>query len=224
VQLALSADRLFGYHHWWLSATPTLLDGDPITGIEVSEKGDQVALLTGGSAVDSAFMGLNAHAIPRLGVDVVLGPGVTVGGSLSYYSSSGEITVSGTTAAVTQKNNKIQAFGVSARVGYAVMFTDVVGIWPRAGITYGTQVLTRWVYPSATAAPTEQEWDVNYVSVDPEFLVVLSPVPNFGLLVGLTGSIGATGGFTAKSAGLTVEEGDMTANNIGVTAGLMGYL
>lgn len=217
-QVLLSAERLFGYAHTWTDLTPTQYQGSSISGVERSGTGDTLAFL--GNSGDASLD-------PKLGVDFSVGGGVTVGGTLlyGYHASESTLEDSRQGASSTERKSKgprSSTFGVGARVGYLVMFNDVVGIWPRAGLSYSTATTT--TYSSTGTSSVETEVNANSVSVDPDVMLVVSPVPHFAFLFGVGGTVAVTGGYTVKTAGSTEEEGDASGGAIGIAAGLLGYL
>jgi hypothetical protein len=226
-RVVLSAERLFGYHHYWYQATPTVYGGAPVSGLNLNVEGDQFALLTGGTFTGAGGVAVNPYAVPRLGVDLVFGLGMTVGGAVTYYWSGGDTTAQAGSAQANQNNDQVSVFGISARLGYVAPLSDLVGFWLRVGFTYGTQSITAWDYSSSSSTPpvpTVNEWNLHHVSFDPEFLLLVTPVQHFGLLVGLAAALGLDDSFTGTSGGTTAQDGQGSLSDIGLTAGMMGYL
>jgi hypothetical protein len=225
VHLALSAEKLFGYHHWSYASTVSKLDGQPPpVGIDAASSGDQVAVLTGGSFTGSGTVAINPHAVPRLGVDLAVVQGITLGAAVTYYSAGGDLDITEGFVELHRKNARISVFGGTARLGYAHLFTDAFGMWARLGFTYGTQSVTFWSYPTPGSNPTENQLSIRHSSFDPELVAMLMPAKNFGLLVGLSAALGLGGGYEYRTGGATVEEGTGSLSDMGVTAGLMGWL
>jgi hypothetical protein len=87
-QVALSAERLFGYTHSWSTWKVDRVNGIASNGLEISTQAD-----------NGSFLEHSGQA--GLGADLVLDGGVTFGGALSYAGSGGQQTVNpGTTAGV----------------------------------------------------------------------------------------------------------------------------
>ena len=218
-QVALSAENLFGYVHTWDTWSINKVRGASVAGTEISSKGDNVAFLGNRGG---------ANLSPGLAVDFVLGQGFTIGGGFYYASTGGDETVKQGTTTTTEtnyKNSSLSAFGVATRVGYVLMFNEIVGIWPRLGLGYESGSIKSYSY-SGTNNQTETETDIDLsnFSIRPEVMLVISPVPHFALLLGAASRFGVAGSQTQKQAGVTTLDGDYTESGIGVTAGLMGYL
>jgi hypothetical protein len=63
------------------------------------------------------------YSAPRIAFDVFATKGLSLGGSVGYAQD-------------TSSEGKLRLFSVSPRIGYALMFGKVAGIWPRLGATY----------------------------------------------------------------------------------------
>lgn len=68
--------------------------------------------------------GLVSFSAPRVAFDYFVSRGLSLGGSFGYGANSGDDA------------QKIRLITLAPRIGYALMFGDVVGIWPRLGPTY----------------------------------------------------------------------------------------
>jgi hypothetical protein len=225
MHLVLSADRLFGFHYWSASVTPKTAGGAPIPAgvtVEYNASGAQIAFLGGGASTGSSQMDTNPYAVPRLAFDAVLNGGFSVGGSLVVFTSAEteKQTVNGVEASVDGPTTT--AIGFAPRAGYLAMFNDMIGIWPRLGFTY-IMTSSKTKTGQNTANVVEVEDSYNFLSIDPEALLVITPVPHFGFTVGLQASVGVSGSATTKAAGVTSDESDVKLTNIGLTAGLLGY-
>jgi hypothetical protein len=216
-QLALSAESLFGYSHDWATREFNNVSGNSVR--EVSIEADTVAFLGVGDNGDDLQ--------PGLGFDVVFEGGVTLGGSLFYAAGGGTQTSTAgttTTTETTEDLDDTSSFGVSARVGYAAMATDVVGMWPRVGIGYRTSSDTSYDYSNSSTSPPEEESTMSLFGAVVGADVVISPAAHFALLVGLKSLLGFAGSFENKAGGTTALDGDIAVYNVAVDAGLMGYL
>jgi hypothetical protein len=215
-QFILSADRLFGFSSY--SATIKPPQGD-----EGTSSGTCIYLLWGSSNTSSSFYPVNVAAIPRLSFDVTVTTGLTVGGSLGYISVGGEDK----SGSFTQKHPDISAFVVGPRVGYAIMFSDNFGIWPRLGFTYLSST-TKTETTDALGATTTYETKLSGQTVDIDGLLVISPMPNMGITIGPVIDIGVGGkieepGVDPTTGAATTVEEDISVTTFGVAAGLLGY-
>lgn len=105
---AISFERLVGYSRTsWVFRQP----GD-------DEKGtvDHVHLFV---SPGGRLVGFSA---PRIAFDYFVARGVSLGGAFGFGQTSGD--------------DEVRLVTLAPRFGYAAMFGDVVGIWPRIGATY----------------------------------------------------------------------------------------
>jgi hypothetical protein len=107
----ISAERLFGYAH---TTHVVKADGG---NVKVNIDRLQGLLSPGGDPI--------GYSAPRLAFDVFAARGLSLGGAFGYGQNSG--------------GNKQKLVVLSPRIGYAAMFGQVVGIWPRLGATYQAQ-------------------------------------------------------------------------------------
>lgn len=103
---ALGAERITGVFHADEKVDPGPNDG-------------HTAFALFGNAADSPLAG--AWQIPRIGFDVFVVNGLSLGGSFVVLNTS---------------RPDVTDIIVAPRVGYAYMFGRVVGIWPRGGLSY----------------------------------------------------------------------------------------
>lgn len=156
------------------------------------------------SAADSR----STFAIPRVGLDYFIIDGLSLGGSLTILSTSVH------DARDPRNDGSATDFLLAPRVGYAYMFGDVVGIWPRGGITY----------THGSVDPDQGGGDSNhYFALEIDVPLIIAPVKNFGITVGPLFDITLGGSQTdrlppperTRNASLTM---------FGLTAGLVGIL
>ena len=202
MQFVLSADRLFGIHGWSSTLKPPV-------GNDVEASGTGIYLLWGSSNTGTEEFATNPFAIPRLSADLFVIPGLSVGLSFGYTATSGEADdpYSGT----TEDFDELSAFAVQPRIGYAAMFSDQVGLWPRVGITY--------VGITSTDVENDIDTDYSFLDVDGELMLVLSPAPHFAFTVGPVVDLGLSGSYKPGDT----ESLDATVTNIGVVGGMLGY-
>lgn len=90
----------------------------------------------------TGLLNVGGTVFPRLGIDGVLGPGVTLGGSLMYAVTSGETenstTIGGTTTNEKEDLPTFSWFLLHPRVGYLAELSPTFSIWPRGGISYNS--------------------------------------------------------------------------------------
>lgn len=198
---AIGGEHLFGVGHASASLEP---DG----GGKVTSSSTEVSfLLSGGS--QSPF------TAPRLGFDAFVTDGVSIGGFFGVVSQSSEVetespTINGGTASSNNDGPSETAFVLGARFGYAYMFSDTVGIWPRLGLSYFTDT---------TEASDGDEITVNGLALSVDALLVVAPIPHFGFTLGPVLDLGLTG-----STDTGTNDVDTTVTDFGAFVGLVGWL
>ena len=178
-QLSVSAERLFGVTH-------------SVVSEDISPNFSAPQLATASSQTDSVNLLSTPRAAvynaPRLAFDYFVANHLSLGGAASY-------------AFVAQRSGGVG--GLAGRVGYASMFTESAGIWPRAGLTY--ERFSGALYP-----------DAHYVALTVEAPFVLSPTPRVAFTVGPTFDLGLSGrGMYGTSERVT---------ELGLQGGLLVYL
>lgn len=189
-QLALGAERVFGVNLWSTTVTP---DG----GDDINSSGTSVGLVWNADTP-------TAFAIPRFALDYMVADGVSLGGSIGYYSKSGKTDEGGEDVDLPGEHG----FVLAPRVGYVIPVTDGVDFWVRGGITYF----------SSTMEGDPDDTEVSGLALGAEGALVVSPIAGFGLQVGPTIDFGLSG--TTKQGDA---ESDVTARNFGLNAGLVGW-
>lgn len=196
--LAISAERLFGF------AYSSYVQ--EIAGEDVSTHQTVFSALYDASPSSGDLL-LNAYTTPRIGADYFVIPSLSVGGSLGFASGSIGVddndVVSGNTV----------LFNI--RAGYAFMFTDIVGLWPRGGLTY---VGARSEPENGGNANSATAWAVTL-----EAPLVIAPIPHVAFLVTPFWDIGFAGSRDEEITEDTTLATDTTTHAIGVQAGITGY-
>lgn len=204
-QLAISGERAFGL--FYIKASHQDDSSDSSTQFSFMSQAPTLPLGFG-------YAALNVYSLPRIGIDYLVTDGLSVGGSIIYASASNTHKEPGGQNVDTSGN----AFIINPRVGYAYMFSEVAGIWPRGGITYHYQKVEDENGDSASL-------DGLAFSVDAP--VIISPVEHFAFLIGPAFDIGITGSLktVARGGPFTISDtNDATLTGFGVYAGIMGWL
>ncbi len=194
--------------------------GDPTTSDqEVESSGTDVSFL-GGNTENNPF------AIPRVAFDAMLNSGLTLGGSLTYLTSSSKAEIPSDldpTVKTTVDGPTRSTFILSPRIGVMLKASPTVGIWLRGGITRvsvtsETKRSIDDVDGTREVTTTGTGTFVN-VSLDPQ--LVLMPVPHVGITLGAAVDIGASGTYKFETSGSPSQEVDQTLSSYGATAGLV---
>ena len=150
---------------------------------------------------------------PRIGVDYFVTDGLSLGVGLGYSTVSLDSEIEGAPAQ-NQGGSGIHAFIAAPRVGYAYMFNEHFGLWPRAGMTYS------WISVDNDAAnSTAVSSDSLAVSVEVPLLIM--PVSHVAFLLAPTFEYGVAGGGKVKG-GMNNMETTIDTNplDVGLHAGL----
>lgn len=203
-QFAISAERLFGYAH-------------TSHKVENEQAGQTFKQTT--STSQFSFLGAHGPSVyshPRVGVDYFVIDRLSIGGSLIYMTRSAETETENPGQPTTTADEPTETvFIFGPRAGYAFMFNDMIGIWPRAGFTY---------YSTTSHQDTPQgefKHDENGLAVTLEGMFVIAPIPHVGFLVGPTFDIGLTGGRDEQTPPNASAEPDAKLTDLALHAGLM---
>ena len=193
-QLAISAERLFGFYHD--SATVTANTAD------VTVKSDSFSLLS--SPIPLGGTTLWSYGAPRVAGDYFVIDHLSLGGALGYSHISVGIPNGNTT-----NSSSGDSLLIAPRVGYAHLFTDLIGLWPRAGFTYRT-----------LSANDNSSHDL---ALTLEVPVIFTVIPHVAFWGGPTFDIGL-GGSQSTRVGVVTQSLDFNVTEIGLQTGLIAYL
>jgi len=204
-EFIVSADRLVPVFSF-VSVSQTL-PGAPAPGLnKVVTTNSQTAfsLLLGGTP--GAPAEATFFTFPRLGLDYVVVPRITIGGDLLFYTTLGGNSTTetdftnGSSATVTVSAPSTLVFGVAPRGGYILPFNDLFSLWLRGGFSfYVASTKTQNGNGVATSNNTNQF----ALDLDPQ--IVLTPLSHIGITAGLTADIPIAGGHS-----VTTETPNMT--------------
>ena len=162
---AIGAERLMGF------AVSTELEEDENDN---ERKSKNTSFYFLGSGTDP-LLGAPIWVSPRIGFDYFVIDSLSIGGSLVYVSNSGQVETTPAGGQTTDADRSSNAFLISPRVGYAYMFSEMVGIWPRGGFTYVTGGSDNGVKSNR-----------NVFALSIEGMLTIVPVPHAGFIVGPT--------------------------------------
>jgi hypothetical protein len=224
---ALSAERLTGVFHSDISIESTgTEDGDPVT-LDVDRSVTGVSFL-GGGGLDSGPAGL-----PRLGLDYFLMQSLSLGLNLTYATRSATDENRGTTVVggmpvsfVQEVEAQESLFTVTPRVGYAHMFSNLLGVWGRGGLNY-----TRYTIDSRTQnlAPgtgisNDSETVVSAFGLALEADLVITPVDHVAIGIGPVFELSPFGSYDyEETTDVARLDGDASILAYGLTAGLVAW-
>ena len=207
-QFTIGAERMFGFNSA-SQKTETEVAGVTAT---TTVSSTQFSLL----GFNGTYPEISPYAHPRIGFDFFVIDRLSVGGSLAFMTTSTEIELEQGGQSASNDGPSTSTFLFAPRAGYAIMFNDMIGIWPRLGFTYYSTTSEQET-PAGTFEDSE-----NGLALSIEGLFVIAPVQNFGFTVGPTIDLGLTGGYDDEGAppGSPALESDRTVTDFGIHAGL----
>jgi hypothetical protein len=197
----VSAESLVGvsFFEESLSATQSGVQAD------ATNSGPSVHLFKGAEQLDP-------FSQARLGVDGVIGPGVTLGTSVGYsvVHSSIHLTanVEGADLNMDQEGGSTSSFLIVPRIGFVLAPNGYLGIWLRGGVGYTSLTQTE---------PSQPDVELTSVDLVLDPMLIITPVPHAGILIGPSLNIGLSG----AANGITTEV-DLTNkfSSYGLSAGI----
>lgn len=203
----IAADRVVGFTSTKTKAEGDVQVGNVSTRYESETSSTQFDFLVKGSAADP-------FVAPRLAFDYFVIDGLSLGGAIGYSSGSfdGDETINNNNRDLDEVDTSL--FVVSPRVGYAAMFTPVVGIWPRGGFTY-------WSATQDTNRPGNQadsKFEASGLAFTAEFMLVIAPVEHGAFLVGPTVDFPLTGSAKDENGNATTDLDELKIRTIGLQA------
>lgn len=202
---AISAERLFGLTFASVN--------QQLNGADVSSKQTLISLLNNGSATSDVGFD-SGYATARVGADYFVIPGLSVGGSIGFFSAAASISTEMNGNSSSQDLGSGNGILLNARVGYAYMFTPKLGIWPRGGFTY------MGAHAENDAGTLERGATATALTLEVPF--VITPVPHLGFLIYPFWDVGL-GGVRDVTTNNVTQSVDTTTSGIGIQTGLTGY-
>ena len=197
-QLAVTAENLFGF-----SLERTGVDQPNDT--ETSTTSTNFGLFHRSTANRGPWVGAHYFVIPNL----------SIGATLAFVLGGGSRTSTSNGTTTTRDSPSSFSFLVIPKVGYALMLTDMLGFWFRAGPAF-----TR----TSSSGPDDDDptsassfW---FVSLDALFIV--APVPHFGFYVGPQGNLSFAGSVSSTNNMGTTTSWDANFRSFSIDAGLLG--
>jgi hypothetical protein len=199
-QLAITAENLFGL-------SIERVGYDQPNNTETSTTTTNIGLFHAGTNYRGPWVGAHYFIIPNL----------SLGATLGFVSSGSSRTSTTASTTTTTEGTPVFRFVAIPKVGYALMFTNMLGFWFRGG---------PGLHTTSTGDPNPNDNnDVSssttywFLSVDALFVV--APTPNFGFYVGPQGNFSFAGSRSGTSNATTVSW-DAYFRSFSIDAGLYG--
>ena len=204
-RFAISAERITSINH----SSMTLEDDD--SDASLSSSYTNIAFLTNPLGSDTS-----GYSFPRIGADYFVIDGLSVGAALGIISSSSSIEVDNGETSTESDGPTTSGVLFSPRIGYAFMFEDNIGIWPRAGITY---------VGAGSEDDDGDETSVKLWALSIEVPFVFVPVPHvaFTAAPALDLGIGGSREIDPGAEGVPTSENDLKATDFGLHLGMLAY-
>lgn len=210
-QIAVSAERLFGLVSSSDKQTQSAAGGD----MKTTTTALHVNLL-----VNAPTAPATGYSFARVAGDYFIIDGLSLGAALGFASLSGSVERS---SANTTQNNDLDsgtAGLIAPRVGYAYMFTPMLGIWPRGGFTY--------VGGGSSSADGTREASARHTALTLEVPFVIAPLAHVAFLavptldLGLGGAVESTLKEPQTNTSITTHVSS-TVTDIGLQASMVAY-
>jgi hypothetical protein len=191
---------------------------DPNSKNSVTLSGVSASVLNSGSR-------LTFYTRPRIGIDSVVGSGVTVGASAwvgTDFSQDVSEKIANTSVQPNGRSDpKTTYWGVAPRVGWILPLHDAIAFWPRAGVEYHKSN-TSTVTNRGTTSGGDQQYQF---ALDIDATLVLLPFDHFGVTVTAYGAIPLVGGISGPAISPSRDNAayDQAQLAIGATVGVLGY-
>ena len=205
-RVLVGVERVFGFSS---TATKTHLDAPLIGSVDASTTTTTFSLFGTNPA--------SVYSLPRVAVDVVVAPRITLGGSFVWSHQSVSTDVSGLSGGSSSEPSA-DALAFAPRVGGLIAVSDIVTFVPRVGVTYFRQKST------STASNGSQTSDtLSGLGLDLEPTLLVQVAPHVGLTAAavldlpLSGSLAYDGTSSSTSY-------DVKVQNFGVQLGITGWL
>jgi len=154
---------------------------------------------------------------PQVGVHYFIIPSLSLGGTIGYEARGGSRThINGAGFTITEDNQDVSTFTLLPKIGYALMFNNIVGFWFRGG---------PGVFRVGESGPNSPRKDSHtrwLLSLDSLFVV--SPFPNFAFYVGPQADISFAGTHSHTENNGIQTSWNSSYRDIGLGLGLIGYM
>ena len=205
-QFAISADRLTGISHTTIKSE--------LGEVEETQNMTTITLFT-----NTLGDRTSAYSAPRLGGDYFVTDGLSLGAAIGIIHNTSALEREQGNSSMEIDGPSRTGFLFYPRVGYALMFQDNVGFWPRGGLTYASASSTT----EGDDEDEESKISQSALALSLEALFVFSPVPHVAFTGGPTLDLGLSGSHEEDPAMGEGEEYDIKATDIGLQFGITAF-
>ncbi len=227
-EFILGIDRLVPLLAFQSESTSETANGTTST---ISDSRSSIDFLQNPFGVYSGNGSPNFYNVPRLGLDYVVIPNLTIGGNVIVGFSVGgtheqQTTTGSTTTTKDTSEPSFTLLGISPRVGYIFALSDLFAFWPRAGFSFYSLKTTTPVTDKMGNTTETDSTTFTQFALDVEGMFVWTPLPHFGVTGGPILDIPVTG--SANSAATiqsmtTTTTASFSSWHIGAGVGVISY-
>jgi hypothetical protein len=232
-EFIIGGDRLMpllAYSHFSRSIPP------PGGTTDASQSGDNTTLgLFYGSTLDinnngdvgTDFPSSAFFAVPRVGLDYVIAPNITIGGEVVVFFTlgGGRSTqtdfANGTSMTSQQESQSLTVFGLAPRAGYIMKLTAAFSLWLRGGLSFYNGTLS-----TAGAGGATQNDSQHQFALDLEPQLVYTPIPHVGFTAGIDCDLAPSflGGYSHQDVQVnTTTNGSADVVYLATSLGMVAY-
>jgi len=155
---------------------------------------------------------------PQVGGHYFIIPSLSLGATLGYEARGGSVTQpTGNRGIVTQDTESISTFVFVPKVGYALMFNDVVGFWFRGGLGF-------FRIGTSDATDTRVRDSDTFLLLSLDALFVVSPFQHVGFYVGPQADLSFTGSHSHTDNNGIETSRNATYRSLGLGLGIIAYI
>ena len=195
-----------------------VITAENLFGFSMERTGQTVANNTESSTTTSNF-GLFHRSTnyrgPWVGGHYFVIPNLSIGATVGMLTTGGSTTTTQNSTTVTRDIDSGFQFVFIPKVGYALMFTNILGFWFRGGPGLVTSTVSD---SDSDASRNTTFW---FLSLDALFVV--TPVQNFGFYVGPQGNFSFAGSVSSTNAMGTTVSQDANFRSFSIDAGIFGH-
>jgi len=232
--IVISGERLAGlYYNQTKTDGDGFDDGDPVT-FESDTSSTTFAFLGSGLGADTGGVPAGPAGVPRVGFDYFFMQSMSLGLSLTYVSRNATDEISGTRMmgmTIQPYRDEIETtetlFVVAPRFGYALGFTNLLGLWAHGALTYTRFGVDRRVTNIAPGAglAEDSETSVGAFGLAVDAQLVIAPIEHVAFGVGPLFEIAPIGDFDSTDPQDTYSvDGEASILSLGIAAGLIVWL
>ena len=221
-EFILGVDRLVPLLAYQSDKTSSTANG---TTSSTSDSRSSIDFLQNPFGVYSGGVGPNLYDMPRIALDYVILPNLTIGGNVILGFSLGgthetQTSMGSMTTTKDTSEPSYTLFGIAPRVGYIFAF------WPRAGFSfYSFKSTTPKLDMNGNTTETDST-TYTQLALDVEGMFVWTPLPHFGVTGGPILDIPVTGSANSDAtiqAMTTSSSASFSSWHLGAGVGMITY-